>query len=494
MATALSLQTLPDLPSAVGRPAYARADLAPGIVHFGVGNFHRAHMAVYLDKLFGAGSDRDWAIVGAGVTDYNATMRANLASQDWLTTVVEQSESRSTARVTGAMVDFLSPGETGAILARLADPATRIVSLTVTEGGYFIDSGTGAFAIDHPQIQADAAAPDAPRTVFGLILAGLRARRDKGIAPFTVLSCDNVPHNGVVAMHAVAGLAEAIDPALAAWVRAEVAFPNGMVDRVVPATGERERRLLVEEFGVADRAPVFCEDFIQWVLEDRFPAGRPALEDAGVTFVADVTPFETMKLRILNGGHALIAYPAALLDLEFVHEALQHDLVGGFLALVAESEIIPVVPPVPGVDLADYLASIQRRFANPKIGDTTRRLCHDGSNRQPKFITPSIKDRLARGLDVSGLALSSAFWCRYCAGVTESGTVIAANDPAWDRLQVLARAAREDPAAWLAMRDIYGDLADSAAFADAFAASLRTIWADGTAAALRRYSAARSLV
>jgi mannitol 2-dehydrogenase len=486
MPTKLSLATQAELPPGVGRPGYARGDLRAGIVHFGVGNFHRAHMAVYLDKLFTAGRDQDWAIVGAGVTEHDGRMRAALEGQDWLTTVVEQSEADTEARVTGAMVDFLRPGDTAAIIARLADPAIRIVSMTVTEGGYFIDS-TGAFAADDPAIRADAAGPDQPRTVFGLILAGLRARRAKGVPPFTVLSCDNVPHNGVVAMNAVAGLAQASDPALADWVRAEVAFPNGMVDRVVPATGERERRRIVDEVGIADAAPVFCEDFIQWVLEDRFTAGRPGLEAVGVTFVPDVTPFETMKLRILNGGHALIAYPAALLGIELVHDAMRHELIGGFMAKVIEEEVIPIVPPVPGVALGDYLALIQRRFANPKIEDTTRRLCFDGSSRQPKFILPSIRDRLKAGQGMAGLALGTALWCRYCAGTTESGSAIAANDPAWERLVARAEAARSDPAAWLAMRDIYGDLAEAPAFVAAFDNSLRSIWQDGTLATLSRY-------
>jgi len=487
MTRKLSLAALSSLPPGVSPPGYDRADLAPGIVHFGVGNFHRGHMAVYLDRLFRQRQDRDWAIIGTGVTEHDSRMRRALAGQDWLTTVVEQSEAESTARVTGAMVDFLGPGDTATILARLADPSIRIVSLTVTEGGYFIDSTTGAFDAAHPAIQADVAKPEAPRTVFGLILAGLRARRERGIPPFTVLSCDNVPHNGVVAGNAVAGLADAMDLSLAAWVRAEVAFPNGMVDRVVPATGERERRRLADEFGIADAAPVFCEDFSQWVLEDRFPAGRPMLEAVGVTFAPDVTPFETMKLRILNGGHALIAYPAALLDIEPVHEALGHALVGAFLAKVASEEILPIVPPVPGVDLVAYLASIQRRFANPKIGDTTRRLCFDGANRQPKFIIPSINDRLARGESVDGLALGTALWCRYCAGTTESGAAIPPNDPSWEQLQARAQAARDDPAAWLAMRDVYGPTASDPAFGAAFAQSLRALWADGTAATLSRH-------
>jgi mannitol 2-dehydrogenase len=483
----LALAALADLPPAIARPGYAREDLAPGIVHFGVGNFHRAHMAVYLDRLLDAGRDLDWGVIGAGVTPYDESMRAALGSQDWLTTVVEQSAERSTARVTGVMLDFLPVGVAPEIIARLADPRIRIASMTVTEGGYFIDPATGVFDANHPAIRADAAAPEAPATVFGLILAGLRRRREAGIPLFTVVSCDNVPHNGAVTRNAVAGLAALIDPKLADWLRAEVAFPNSMVDRIAPATGDRERAILRDEFGLEDAWPVFCEDFIQWVIEDRFPTGRPALEAAGVTFVEDVTPFENMKIRILNGGHATIAYPAGLLDVHFVHEAMEHPLVGAFLERVEREEIMPVVPPVPGVELDDYLALITRRFANPKIGDTVRRLCLDGSNRQPKFIVPSIADRLDRGLPVEGLALVSALWCRYCYGTTESGAEIAPNDPNWGRLAATARAAKDDPAAWLAMRDIYGRVAEAPAFRECFAAHLRALWQDGTEAALRRF-------
>jgi mannitol 2-dehydrogenase len=388
MTLSLSLATLANLPERVARPAYAQEDLGAGIVHFGVGNFHRAHMQVYLDRLFNEGRNLDWAVAGAGVTPHDVRMREALVGQDLLTTVVEQSAERSAARVTGVMTEFLPPMEAAPVIARLSDPAVRIVSMTVTEGGYFIDPATGAFDPEAPGMVADAASPDAPATVFGLILAGLRARRAAGHPPFTVLSCDNVPHNGRVAMNAVAGLAEAQDPALAAWVREAVAFPNGMVDRIAPATGERERRICREEFGIEDAAPVFCEDFIQWVLEDRFPAGRPALEDVGVTFVGDVTPFETMKIRILNGGHAILAYAGGLLGIHFVHEAMEHPLVRGLLQRIEREEILPILPPVSGVDLDEYFQLVERRCLNPKIGDTIRRLAFDGSNRQPKFIIP----------------------------------------------------------------------------------------------------------
>ena len=487
MATALSLKTLPDLPARVARPSYARDDLSPGIVHFGVGNFHRAHLQVYLDRLMNAGRDLDWAIVGAGVTPYDARMRDALAGQDWLSTVVEQSAAKSEARVTGVMTDFLPPMDGRAIIAGLADPATRIASLTVTEGGYFVNPALGKFDPEHPAIIADARNPDDPKTVFGLILAGLKARRAAGRAPFTVMSCDNVPHNGNVCRDAVAGLAAAQDAGFAAWVRDNVAFPNAMVDRIAPATSDRERAITRDEFGIDDAWPVFCEDFIQWVVEDKFTAGRPAFETVGAEFVADVTPWEMMKIRILNGGHAIIAYPAGLMDIHFVHEGMENPLVRAFLQKLERDEIIPIVPQVPNTDLDGYFRKVEERCLNPKIGDTIRRLCLDGSNRQPKFIIPSIADRLDKGLPVEGLALESALWCRYCEGTTDSGKVTEPNDPNWDRLQAKARAAKSDAAAWLSMADIYGRTAQAPAFADAFARWLGALWADGTEATLRRY-------
>ncbi len=487
MTVKLNAATLDSLPPSVAKPEYRRDAQTPGVVHIGVGNFHRAHQAVFFDALFNQGADLDWAIVGAGVMPFDQAIYDALAPQDFYGTVVEQTAERSDARVVGSMIDIVPPTEPGRLLATLADPAIRIVSLTITEGGYFIDSSTGVFDRDHPAIVADADDPDNPKTVFGFICAGLRKRRGAGAAPFTVMSCDNIPHNGVVTRNAVAGLARLSDPALAAWIEDSVAFPNGMVDRITPATGARERELLAQDFGVEDRHPVFCEDFSQWVLEDRFSAGRPALERVGVTFVDDVTPYEHMKIRILNGGHASLAYLAGLLDIEYVHEAMVHPLVRAFLDKVEQDEIIPAVPPVPDTDLGEYYALIARRFANPKIADTIRRLCFDGFNRQPKFIIPPIADRLDAGAGVDGLALVSALWCRYCFGTTESGTEIAANDPNWERLKAAARAARDDPRAWLAMDDVYGDVGRDERFAVAFTAALNAIWSDGVEQALRRY-------
>lgn len=477
-------------PLPVAHPAYDRSRLTPGIVHIGLGNFHRAHMAVYLDDLFAKGLAMDWAILGAGVRAPDSRMRDALRAQDCLSTVIELDPAGKTARRIGAMVDFIEvQPDNAALIAAMTRPEIRIVSLTVTEGGYYVDPATGRFDPTHPDIRADAAQLDRPATAFGAILAALKARRAAGVAPFTVMSCDNLPGNGHVTRAAVAGVARLSDPALADWVETHVAFPNGMVDRITPATGPRERAMAAA-FGLGDDpVPVTCEPFRQWVLEDHFPSGRPPLEQVGVTFTDHVHAFEAMKIRILNGGHAIIAYPGGLLDIEYVHEAMAEPLISGFLDKVEREAIIPIVPPVPNTDLAAYYTLIRDRFSNPEVADTERRLCLDGSNRQPKFIIPSIADNLARGHLPRGLILESALWCRYCMGMTDGGAVIEPNDPNWDRLQRAARAASADPMAWLGMEDIYGDVGRDPLLQEAFAGYLTDLGARGVRAVLADYLA-----
>ena len=486
MTVRLSSSALGEIAHRAAVPAYDPIMLKPGILHFGVGNFHRAHQAVYLDDLFNKGHGLDWAIVGAGVMPSDALMREKLAEQDFLTTVVEQDNNRTAARVTAPMIDIIAPSDTGKIIAALADPRIRIVSMTITEGGYFIDA-SGEFNPGHPAIFHDGQNPDKPTTVFGLIVAGLKRRRQAGLAPFTIMSCDNIPGNGEVTENAVVGVAALSDPAFAQWIADNVAFPNSMVDRITPATGEREIALLRDTFGIDDNWPVFCEEFKQWVMEDNFPAGRPPLEEVGVQFVPDVAPYEHMKIRILNGGHAAIAYPAALLDSNFVHEAMEHPLIRAFLAKLEKEEIIPIVPPVPDTDLNEYYGLIERRFANPKIGDTIPRLAQDGSNRQPKFILPSTADRLAQGKDIIGLSLVSALWCRYFEGTTDSGKPIVFNDTSAEKLQAAARQARDNPEAFLVFDEIFGEVAHSELFRRRFSHAVRTLWAEGTAKTLELY-------
>lgn len=488
MVIKLTQRSLGLLPEAVSVPSYDRAALTPGIIHIGVGNFHRAHMAVYLDRLMEAGRARDWAIIGAGIKPHDAVMRDKLKSQDWLTTVVELDPEGLSARVTGAMTGFL-PIDTGALIAALADPAIRIVSLTITEGGYYLDP-QGGFDAGHADIRADAADPGNPRTVFGILLAGLKRRRAAGEAPFTVMSCDNLPGNGHVAAQAVAGLAALTDPVLAAWVAEHVAFPNGMVDCITPATTDRERARVAELFGIEDAAPVVCEPFRQWVLEDNFPAGRPEFEAVGVEFVADVTAHELMKLRILNGGHAAIAYPGGLLGHHFVHEAMADEDITAWLTALEEREVIPTLTPIPGVDFGRYLQTTRARFANAAVGDTIARLCLDGSNRQPKFILATLAAALGQGRPIEGLALELALWCRYCAATTEAGAPIVIEDAMAGVLTPAALAARADPAAFLAIGPVFGALGREPRLVAAFARQLGSLWSRGVRATLQAYVAA----
>ena len=487
--TKLSLANLPIIAKTLQVPKYRRSDLKPGILHFGVGNFHRAHLAVYLDDLFNKSLNHDWALIGTGVMAFDDKVRAILAAQDYLTTVVEQDNEMSSAHITAAMIDFISPNDKNAILAKLVDPAIRIVSMTITEGGYFIDPATQKFDPSHPAIAKDGANPSDPATVFGYIVAGLKARKDIGMMPFTVMSCDNVPHNGVVTANAVIGLARLSDNVLAEWIERNVAFPNAMVDRITPATGDRERKITAEQFGVDDAWPVFCEEFKQWVVEDNFPLGRPQWEEVGVQFVKDVTPWEHMKIRILNGGHAVIAYISGLMDIHFVHDAMQNPLIKAYLKKVTDDEIRPTVDTVPGTDLAEYQKLIERRFSNRKIADTIRRLCLDGSNRQPKFIVPPIADLLKAGKSINGLAMESALWCRYCFGTTDSGKMIEPNDPNWDVLQAKAKRAKDDPQVWLDMSDIYGDVGRHPEMKKWFAHYLNAVWENGAESVVRSYLA-----
>ena len=491
MSLKLSAAALKSLPNGVAAPKYARADLKPGMFHIGVGNFHRAHQAVYLDDLFNLGVSRDWALIGTGVRPADAAMRSALQAQDWLTTVVEQEAHTSGARVTAAMVDFVPPADSAAILVEMVKPEIRVVSLTITEGGYYISPATQKFDPAHPDIAADIKNLDAPKTAFGLIAAALKRRRAAGVKPFTVMSCDNIPGNGHVTENAVAGLAEAADAELATWIRKNVAFPNSMVDRITPATSDRERNMLREQWGLDDAWPVFCEEFKQWVIEDHFCDGRPELEKVGVTFTEDVAPYELMKIRILNGGHAAIAYPAALLDIHFVHESMEDRQIAAFLEKLTKTEIIPTVPPPPATSLEDYRQLIVRRFANPKIGDTITRLALDGSNRQPKFILPTARDRLRARQSVTGLALVSALWCRYCYGETESGKPIAPNDENWARLQAHAKRAKDDAKAYLEMTDIFGANAQDPTYVAAFSKALASLWAKGVRATLDDYLSGR---
>ncbi|MHA7876479.1 mannitol dehydrogenase family protein [Roseivivax sp.] len=486
--TPLSNATLDRLPRGVRVPRYDRAALSPGILHIGLGNFHRAHQAWYLHRLMDAGQARDWAILGAGVRPADAATREKLLAQDCLNTLIELDPSGRAAEVTGPMIDFL-PVEEGhaTLIARMADPAIRIVSLTVTEGGYYRDAA-GGFDAAHPDIRHDAAHPEAPRTAFGAMVAALKARRAAGHGPFTGLSCDNVQGNGAVLRQTVEGLARLSDPTLADWIAAECSFPNSMVDCIVPATGPKEIAL-ARELGIADAAPVTHENFRQWVIEDDFCAGRPDWDRVGATFSDRVHDYETMKLRMLNAGHQLLANAGELLSVETIAGCMAHPAIAAFFTTVETREIAPQVSEVPGMTPEGYARLIAGRFANDAIVDTVRRVAFDGSSRHAGFLLPMIRERIAAGQGIEGLALAEALWARMCTGRREDGSEIAPNDPHWEMLAEAAARTGADPAAWSGLRVIYGDLAEASAFTEAFARWARCVWSEGTEAALRAYVA-----
>ena len=485
----LSNETLDALPEGIERPRYDRNALTPGIVHIGLGNFHRAHQAWYLHRLMQEGLAQDWAIIGAGVRPYDEVQRQKMAAQDYLNTLIALDPSGRSAEVTGAMIGYV-PVEAGngPLIAQMADPAIRIVALTVTEGGYYIDPVTKRFDTTHPDITHDAANPDTPRTAFGAMVAALKQRRDAGQGAFTCQSCDNLQGNGAILRETVVGLARLSDPALADWIADNASFPNSMVDCIVPATGEKELAL-VKSLGIDDAVPVTHENFRQWVIEDDFCAGRPDWDRVGATFTNDVHAFEAMKIRILNGGHQVISDPGEVLGVETISGCMAHPLIGPLFRKVALEEVVPHVHPVPGMTPEAYVDLIERRFSNPEIVDTVRRVAFDGSSRHTGFILPVVREALAAGTPIEGLALSQALWARMCEGSREDGSEIAPNDPIWDSLTTAAKAAKRDPSAWLAQAQLYGDLAQNARFAESFTRWLRMIWSDGTEAAIRAYLA-----
>ena len=485
----LSNATLSDLPGHIQRPLYNRADLRPGIVHIGVGNFHRAHQAWYLHRLMQMGQALDWAIIGAGVRPTDAMMRDKLLAQDCLTSLLELSPAGSTAEVTGAMIDFLPIEETNAaLIATLSDPTIRIVSLTVTEGGYFIKPETGALDVEHPDIRHDAAHPDSPRTAFGALVAALRARRLAGHLPFTAQCCDNLQGNGDILRRVVCSLAEMTDPDLADWIDQAGAFPNSMVDCIVPATGAEELAL-ARRFGLNDAAPVTHENFRQWVIEDHFCAGRPAWEQVGAILTNDVHAYETMKIRILNAGHQVLANAGELLSLHTIAECMSDAVVTGFFNKVQREEIAPYVRSVPDMLPQAYIALISERFRNPAIRDTTRRVAYDGSARHPGFVLPVLRDALQAEGSITGLALVEALWCKMCRGVREDGQTIAPNDPNWDVLQIHARQSQTSPQAWLEQQAIYGSISNNPLFSNAFENALGALDTLGVEQTLKAYIA-----
>jgi len=483
--TPLSNATLASLPEAVPGPTYDRDAVSVGIVHLGVGGFHRAHEAMYVDRLMNRGLAMDWGICGVGVMPHDRGMRDALGAQDCLfTLVVKSPDGTVEPRVIGSIVEYLfAPDDADAVVERMADPRVRIVSLTITEGGYNISAVSGDFDRANPDVLHDLEPGAVPRTTFGLVTEAIERRRRRGVPPFTIVSCDNIQGNGEVARRSFAAFAAMRSPELAACVR-EMHFPTSMVDRITPATTDADRAELTERFGVQDRWPVVCEPFIQWVLEDSFGAGRPPLEQAGVQVVADVEPYELMKLRLLNASHQALCYFGYLAGYRLVHEVCQDPLFAAFVRAYMDREGSPTLPTVPGIDLDDYKSTLIERFSNPAVRDTVARLCAESSDRIPKWLLPVIRENLAAGRDVTLAAAVVASWARYAEGVDEQGAPIEVVDQLRTSLMANAGRQHDDPLAFVANRDVFGDLVDDERFTTAYTAALASLHRVGARATL----------
>jgi mannitol 2-dehydrogenase len=482
----LNEKTLPSLPATVSVPSYDRARVRTGIVHLGVGAFHRAHQAMYVDRLLEQGQALDWGICGVGVLPFDRRMAEVMAAQDGLyTLVVKHPDGTADARVIGSITEYLfAPDDPEAVVEKMAAASTRIVSLTVTEGGYNSSSVTGAFDAAEPGVVADLQPGAVPRSVFGLVIEALVRRRDRGLPPFTVVSCDNIQHNGEVARRAFAAFATLRDPDLGRWVEQEVLFPNSMVDRITPATTDQDRSEVADRFGVDDGWPVVCEPFAQWVLEERFGLGRPPLDDVGVQVVDDVEPYEMMKLRLLNSSHQALCYFARLAGYRLVHDAAQDPLFRRFLLGYMEEEGTPTLRPVPGIDLAAYRQAVIDRCSNAEIRDTVARLAFDGSERLPKWLLPVVRDNLSSGGEVRRSAAVVAAWARYCEGVDEEGAPIEVVDRRRAALYERASRQRVEPLVFLDDRELFGDLIEQPRFTTPYLAALTSLHASGARATL----------
>jgi fructuronate reductase len=488
---ALSLATLRDVPATVARPGYDIAAVSVGIVHLGLGAFHRAHQAIYTDAVL-ARNPR-WGICGVSLKTPRATTA--LAAQDGLYTALEKSAAGSRARVIGAVREALFLGsDRDRVLTRIADPAVHVLTLTVTEKGYCHDPATGRLDLAHPDIVADLAHPESAASAPGLIVAGLAARRGAGAGAITVLCCDNLPHNGRTVEAIIAAYAEACDPALARWIREHVAFPSTMIDRIVPATTDADVAAVGRMLGMPDAAPVVFEPFRQWVIEDRFASARPAWEDDGAQFVGDVEPFETMKLRLLNGSHSTLAYLGFLSGHDSIWQASSDIELATLIQRQMTEEIAPTLVAPPATDLAAYCAQLLTRFRNPALPHRTQQIAMDGSQKLPQRLLGTVRDRIAAGASYAHLALAVAGWIRYASGIDEHGRPIAVADPLAPTFAAIVKATGGDPAAiaarFLDLRAVFGaDLAADAAFRAAVTRNVVALFGDGVRATVAAHLA-----
>ncbi|KAG5679413.1 hypothetical protein PVAND_008980 [Polypedilum vanderplanki] len=476
----LSQATLSKLSSDIKVPQYDRSAIKAGIFHFGVGNFHRAHQALIMDNLFAQGLANDYGICGVGVLEQDKKMRDALKEQDFLYTLVEKSsDGKITSRVIGSIIDYIfAPDDVNTLIERLCTSDAKIVTLTITEGGYNINPSTNEF--DLTKVEDDLKNPSSPKSVFGIIVEALRRRKDRVMSGLTILSCDNLQENGKIAEKAFITYAKAVDLDLAEWIELNVKFPNSMVDRITPVTTNDERNFVSEKLKIKDSWPVVCEDFIHWVIEDKFVCGRPPFEKhSAVQLVDNVEPYELMKLRLINAGHQAIAYFGLMIDFTYVHDASLYKLIEDYLNAYMDREATKTLRSVDGFDVSNYKKKIVERFQNPNILDTLKRLAFDGSDRIFKFVIPVITDLLNIKQSIYLSTSIVASFAKHLDGVSEKGAKIEIADRAKEKLEELAKKLQKDPTAIQNEIELFGDIVTNTEFVQVFKEIYDKIGTDG---------------
>jgi mannitol 2-dehydrogenase len=467
----LNAKNLNLLPGEVTIPDYNRSEIKSGIVHIGIGSFHRSHQAFYTDRLLHRPDSKNWGICGIALLDTDCKIFNTLSDQNGLyTLMITEADGTLTARVIGSIVEYLfAPENPAAVLEKMADPEIRIITLTITEGGYNFNSATGEFQMDEPSIQWDLKNPEKPVTVFGYLTGSLKRRMDRRIAGLTIQSCDNIQKNGDVLRNMLLEYVQKSAPELIDWIEKEVTFPNCMVDRITPVTTLSDIDILKSVHGISDELPVVCEPFIQWIIEDNYSNGRPDWESVGVQFVADVGPFEKMKIRLLNAGHSLLGFLGSLYGCSTIDEAVKMPLLKTFLREFMDQEVTPLLGKIEGIDLDNYKESLIQRFANKNIKDQLSRICMESSAKIPKFLLPTITEQLERGGPVKRGIVIIAAWCRYLELAGTPGYNWEIQDKMGKVLQDNAKtSAGSEPLAFIKTEAVFGDLIKSRLFVDTY--------------------------
>ena len=477
----LNQQNLQAVGSHMPVPNYTRSSDIMGIVHIGVGGFHRAHQAHYLNQLRQLGEASEWKICGIGIREGDQKLHDIFKKQDHLyTLMVKHPDGKIEPEIIGSIVDFeMGIANPEPVIARIADADTRIVSLTITEGGYNFNPTTGDFNFDNLDIRHELRHPYDPKTVYGFLAAALKRRRDNGLPAFTILSCDNIEHNGDMARKMLLAFVEAQDVGLAEWIAQEVCFPNSMVDRITPVTTNTDIETLAQTYGVLDAWPVTCEPFIQWVIEDNFSNGRPEFEKVGVQFVPDVGPYEKMKLRLLNAGHSVLGLLGAIHGHPTINACMEDETFVTYLRAFLDTEATPILGDIEGIDLDDYKDILLQRFANPNIKDSVSRICSESSAKLPKFLIATIHDNLASGGSIKYATLVTAAWCYYSdKAMDRHGQPIEIIDAITTELHQAAKQSKTDPLAFLRQESLFGNLIKNERFTKLYTEAVQKIYKD----------------